>query len=230
MSPRQVRWLRLLVSNALGRHKLGHQCTVLDQQQVIREHFQVLFRILKQDPKILDDSTWMGALQRLKKSPQPWKIVSGPLAAGVQYLRDLGWNVDQRDTWKTPFSVLHVDPDDPWLGRKFGDLLNRSVQQLRRRAGRQKTAQEPAVQASWQGAILHSQNGGPAECQVCGQNNSLRHILWECPRWQGTRKFPSHLQVYFSQVWAKTAGRPGKFLKFHDLSRTPSSKSKRGAS
>ena len=110
VSPRQVRWLRLLVSNALGRRKLGHQCTVLDlvakqiedpKQQVIREQFQVLFRILKQDPKILDDSTWMGALQRLKKSPQPWKMVSGPLAAGVQYLRDLGWNVDQRDTWKT---------------------------------------------------------------------------------------------------------------------------------
>ena len=70
------------------------------KQQVIREHFQVLFRILKQDPKILEDSTWNGALQRLKKSPQPWKIVSGPLAAGIQYLRDLGWNVDKKDTWQ----------------------------------------------------------------------------------------------------------------------------------
>ena len=156
---------------------LGHQCTVLDlfakqiedpKQQVIREHFQVLFRILKQDP-----STWSGALQRLKRSPQPWKLMSGPLAAGIQYLRDVGWNVDKKDSWSTFFGDLRFDPADPWLPRP------RNLQ---------------FKQAMWQGAILHNQNGGPAECQVCGQDNSLRHVLWDCPRWKRARKFPSHLQ------------------------------------
>ena len=46
-----MRWLRLLVSNALGRHKLGHQCTVLGlfakqtedpKQQVLMEEARTI--------------------------------------------------------------------------------------------------------------------------------------------------------------------------------------------
>ena len=138
--------------------------------------------------------------------------MSGPLAPGIQYLRDLGWIVEKRDSWSTPFGTPHVDLDDPWLVRKFGELIQKSIQQNRceeglrsvssgpiawtiaRRAAKKKPTNLRFMQAIWQGAILHDQNGGPAKCQVCGQDNSLRHILWECSRWQGDRKFRSHLK------------------------------------
>ena len=76
--------------------------------------------------------------------------------------------------------VLHVDPNDAWLIRKFGDLLNRSVQQNRYDEGLRSaspglvdwTIARRAVKKRCGSSKPFGtrQNGGPAECQVCGQS------------------------------------------------------------
>ena len=35
----------------------------------------------------------------------------------------------------------------------------------------------------WQGAIKRASHGGPDACEVCGEPNTLRHALQECPAW-----------------------------------------------
>ena len=104
MAPRHLTWapVRTMVAGTLGRQKLGGVGLVLDMfahrvldphLQIVGEHFQTLFRVLRSGPDLHTPEMWRNIVTRLTQAKQPWLLVAGPLAAGMQYLRDLGWDV-----------------------------------------------------------------------------------------------------------------------------------------
>ena len=142
LSPKQLGWLRTMVAGTLGRQKLGGTDLVLDmranhcqdpRQQVISEYFATLLTLLGNDTGIVDEQVWKNSLSRLQGAIQPWKIVAGPLAAGVQYLGDLDWRSSGMDEW-TSLEGSFALQQEPWAFRKFPSLLSASVKRKRQEA------------------------------------------------------------------------------------------------
>ena len=133
----------------------------------------------------------------------------------VQYLIDL--KVEARDisVWRCGEHVIHLSPDDPAIKVRVVRFLHAVVQRtrdymaggvstaegasggcdwtVRRRLLRSKHTfgKRHLYRTVWQGSVLHKGNGGLEVCPHCGQDNTLEHIFYECPKY--TRHIPGYV-------------------------------------
>ena len=231
ISPKRMKWLRATLVGSLGRQHLGGTPTVLELfsstvpdplEQIVSEHLQVFLRILGSSPSIWEEvqRSWPLIHSRLEASPHPWKVVSGPVSAMIQYAKDMGWDVNSPTSW-----IIQGQPwpltFGPFLYQDLRRLIKSTVRQSRLEAISTQFGGEGAIggldwtihrrivakggkklrfhQAVWQAALVHSGSGGHALCPFCQRRgeahaNTLQHVLWDCSRWQGHPQLSTKLQ------------------------------------
>ena len=132
-----------------------------------------------------------------------WRAVAGPAAATLLSLKRAGWTTRASDVWATPRGEeVHLDSVSPLDARKVleEDYLD---EEWKRLAGRRSAFSElaatpllePILQllfskksplSSLQRAMLaavaaDAHKGCPAVCPLCGDPNSVWHMVWSCP-------------------------------------------------
>ena len=92
-------------------------------EQIVSEHLQVFLRILESSPSIWEEvqRSWPLIHSRLEASPHPWKVVSGPVSAMIQYAKDMGWDVNSPTSW--------IIQGEPWP-LTFGPFLYQDLRRL----------------------------------------------------------------------------------------------------
>ncbi|CAE7361006.1 unnamed protein product, partial [Symbiodinium sp. CCMP2592] len=148
--------------------------------------------------------TWASSWSRQASATHGWKIVNGPVSALIQYLLDLRVSAPTPEVWTHREATFHFRFRDPGAVFEASAFLRRVIQLERwSRIGTVSTAAGAALGIDWtvprrllasprtkpwrhglravfQGALLHSGNGGKERCKFCGGPNTLHHLLYEC--------------------------------------------------
>ena len=184
--------------------------------EIIVQHWKTVSKVLaKGNDAQWIHRTWQVLWSRLRDRER-WKRVTGPIGALVAYLHD--HNVDASDMyeWKHKKEVVQPFRQASSLHAVAAFLRRVTVEARRKRISLQDNAQQlqqgidwtvprkilskclsKSQQAShyrtaWQGAFLTTHKSREM-CQKCGAVAHIRHILYECPWWQGqTSTIPSH--------------------------------------
>ena len=115
-------------------------------EQIVCEHLQVFLRILGRSPSIWEEvqKSWPLIHSRLEASPHPWKVVSGPISAMIQYAKDMGWDVNSPTSW--------IIQGQPWP-LTFGPFLFQDLRRLIKSTVRQSRLEAISSQFGGEGAI-----------------------------------------------------------------------------
>ncbi|CAE7835037.1 unnamed protein product [Symbiodinium sp. CCMP2592] len=172
-------------------------------QLVVVEQLQALGRLASSaSPETLRllTRTWASSWSRQASATHGWKIVNGPVSALIQYLLDLRVSAPTPEVWTHREATFHFRFREPGAVFEASAFL-RQVIQLERwsRIGAVSTAAGAALGIDWtvprrllassrtkpwrhglravfQGALLHSGNGGKERCKFCGAPNTLHHV------------------------------------------------------
>ena len=191
-------------------YDLGENGVTDPMKRIILEHWSTLAHCVKADKpaaqKLL--TAWEVMWKRGSNSPHPWRIAVEPLGAMQCYLRDMGYDAPTFSSWRRPTGSIVIPWGSPTAGLEVKDQLDAAIDQDRwQRIAAQEggTGAEQGLDWSaarkllkkhsknhllrsglrmlWQGAIKRASHGGPDACEVCGEPNTLRHALQECPAW-----------------------------------------------
>ncbi|CAE7457975.1 unnamed protein product [Symbiodinium sp. CCMP2592] len=149
-------------------------------------------------------STWKSIWNHLSKAKDPWKRVTGPIAATQAYLIELGVECSQVHLWRHAKGNLQLDWTNSDVIRSGWEWVHklllhqqglRIAQQegcgsldqgtdftVHRKLLKRKHVQRATLSnlhAVWQGAMVSSAK--PGWCKLCQCPLSLQHNLWECP-------------------------------------------------
>ncbi|CAE7826127.1 unnamed protein product [Symbiodinium sp. CCMP2592] len=176
-------------------------------QLVVVEQLQALGRLASSaspEGVRLLTRTWASSWSRQASATHGWKIVNGPVSALIQYLLDLRVSAPTPEVWTHREATFHFRFRDPGAVFEASAFLRRVIQLERwSRIGTVSTAAGAALGIDWtvprrllasprtkpwrhglravfQGALLHSGNGGKERCKFCGGPNTLHHLLYEC--------------------------------------------------
>ena len=196
---------------------------------VLSQHFSALAKVFFRWPASLWSqlkTTWSSTWSRLTSSPHPWKCVSGPMAAAQAYLLQLGIDGHSLEQWGFDDKVVTCPWKDPSFKRSLCALIkNRFLHQRHERIaslvddptlieGVDWTSHRAKVNklskrrqhtkwllALWQGAVLHSQNGGVQVCPLCKVEATWQHVLLECRYWTGRHPEPPAGWAALQEKW-----------------------------
>ncbi|CAE7231234.1 unnamed protein product [Symbiodinium sp. CCMP2592] len=163
-------------------------------QLVVVEQLQALGRLASSaspEGVRLLTRTWASSWSRQASATHGWKIVNGPVSALIQYLLDLRVSAPTPEVWTHREATFHFRFREPGAVFEASAFL-RQVIQLERwsRIGAVSTAAGAALGIDWtvprrllassrtkpwrhglravfQGALLHSGNGGKERCKFC---------------------------------------------------------------
>ncbi|CAE7719426.1 unnamed protein product, partial [Symbiodinium necroappetens] len=215
VTPRRLKWIRLLYAEALGRMKIGSVIYVLEanagrtrdpKEVIMAQHIQAHSRMMLQWPREAEDSltkAWQSLQQSLSETRWPWQKVTGPLAAMVTYLKELGWEAQGPRHWSISVRTYDVASAEG-LHAVVWHLKN-AIQQQRWTAVAATPGAEDAVNGiDWQAANKAVKHLAPLEktavhtlwqaalkagpgafCQRCQTEASLQHVLYDCAMWVG---------------------------------------------
>ncbi|CAE7425660.1 unnamed protein product [Symbiodinium natans] len=181
-----------------GRSRYGSTDTILDMTAhevqdpyliVVTQHVESLFRMMARCNRMGWEAvkdTWRVVWKRLEAAKHGWSVVTGPISAMCQYLRDLQVDGHDPSRWLFEERVLEITPSEVSIVCQTSSFLTGIIKTQRsRRMGsassaagagggvdwtvprrllksvRTKTTRY-AYRAVFQGSILHNGNGGKA--------------------------------------------------------------------
>ncbi|CAE7320490.1 unnamed protein product [Symbiodinium sp. CCMP2592] len=216
VSPKRRKYYRAICSKYAGRQKLGSVDLTFALNPakcedptftIMRQHIRAVFRVFKKWHR--EDgqkfaSTWKSIWNHLSKAKDPWKRVTGPIAATQAYLIELGVECSQVHLWRHAKGNLQLDWTNSDVIRSGWEWVHklllhqqglRIAQQegcgsldqgtdftVHRKLLKRKHVQRATLSnlhAVWQGAMVSSAK--PGWCTLCQCPLSLQHNLWECP-------------------------------------------------
>ncbi|CAE7311654.1 unnamed protein product [Symbiodinium sp. CCMP2592] len=201
VAPKRLKVLRSAVAREAGRFEHGSADVILDlmSHKAVLTHTSV--RLLTR--------TWASSWSRQASAKHGWKIVNGPVSALIQYLLDLRVSAPTPEVWTHREATFHFRFREPGAVFEASAFLKQVIQLERwTRIGAISTAAGAATGIDWtvprrllasprtkswrhglravfQGALLHSGNGGKDQCKFCGAPNTLHHLLYECEKVPG---------------------------------------------
>ncbi|CAE7233951.1 unnamed protein product [Symbiodinium natans] len=188
---------------------------------VVTQHVESLFRMMARCNRMGWEAvkdTWRVVWKRLEAAKHGWSVVTGPISAMCQYLRDLQVDGHDPSRWVFEERVLEIKPSEVSVVCQTSSFLTDIIKTQRsRRMGsassaagagggvdwtvprrllksvRTKTTRY-AYRAVFQGSILHNGNGGKDVCKFCGDSGAtLRHLMYECPSFPGGMRLPGYV-------------------------------------
>ena len=176
--------------------------------KMVLEHWNMLVEcVVRNLPSTeLVRRTWAASWARLSNSKRRWGLAAGPIAAMQCYLMDLGFQAPDMSVWRRGDFVIRLNWGDPSTRTHVSDRLRMVMCKDRwHRVASQESASGVEQGIDWtiprkllkqaakhllvasgllcQGAIRRAGHGGDLLCPGCNAENSLRHVLHDCPRW-----------------------------------------------
>ena len=230
VAPKHMKTMHAAVARHAGRSRYGSTDTILDMTArevqdpyliVVTQHVESLFRMMARCNRMgweAAQDTWRVVWKRLEAAKHGWSVVTGPISAMCQYLRDLQVDGHDPSRWVFEERVLEIKPYEVSVVCQTSSFLTDIIKTQRsRRMGsassaagagggvdwtvprrllksvRTKTTRY-AYRAVFQGSILHNGNGGKDVCKFCGDSGTtLRHLMYECPSFPGGMRLPGYV-------------------------------------
>ena len=230
VAPKHMKTMRAAVARHAGRSRYGSTDTILDMTAhevqdpyliVVTQHVESLFRMMARCNRMGWEAvkdTWRVVWKRLEAAKHGWSVVTGPISAMCQYLRDLQVDGHDPSRWVFEERALEIKPSEVSVVCQTSSFLTDIIKTQRsRRMGsassaagagggvdwtvprrllksvRAKTTRY-AYRAVFQGSILHNGNGGKDVCKFCGDSGTtLRHLMYECPSFPGGMRLPGYV-------------------------------------
>ena len=175
--------------------------------KVVQEHWRTLSQcLLRNKPEATRiEKAWEHTWRHLSKAKHPWRRCAGPMGAMVCYLMQLGFTAANLTQWQRRNRAIPIRWGDQASLQQVRREIDIALQEVRweqvasQAGGRgsscgldwtahhrllKRHAKRHTVCAglrmAWQGGKNH---GGPDSCPRCGQANTLRHAILECPAW-----------------------------------------------
>ena len=153
LAPRYRTALRQALATHLGHHAGGlldctydlHSNKYIDPgDQVILHHIKALHQLYHTWPTDQlqhFEQAWTEVHDQLQQRQCPWYVVRGPMAAGVAYLLEWQWNVQQLTRWHRPASRFLLEAEisiqDPWWKLERALLQEATAQRTARFASKE---------------------------------------------------------------------------------------------
>ena len=230
VAPKHMKTMRAAVARHAGRSRYGSTDTILDMTAhevqdpyliVVTQHVESLFRMMARCNRMGWEAvkdTWRVVWKRLEAAKHGWSVVTGPISAMCQYLRDLQVDGHDPSRWVFEERVLEIKPSEVSVVCQTSSFLMDIIKTQRsRRIGSTSSAAGAAGGVDWtvprrllksvrakttryayravfQGSILHNGNGGKDVCKFCGDPGAtLRHLMYECPSFPGGMRLPGYV-------------------------------------
>ncbi|CAE7387603.1 unnamed protein product [Symbiodinium sp. CCMP2592] len=213
VAPKRLKVLRSAVAREAGRFEHGSADVILDlmshkaidpHQLVVVEQIQALGRLASSassEGVRLLTRTWASSWSRQASAIHGWKIVNGPVSALIQYLLDLRVSAPTPELWTHRVIQLERWTRIGAVSTAAGAATGIDWTVPRRLLASPRTKSwRHGLRAVFQGALLHSGNGGKDRCKFCGEPNTLHHLLYECEKVPGALMPAGWLLSYKRQV------------------------------
>ena len=228
VSPKVRKDVRSKAANIGGKLALGSVDITLDIGDdgvkdpgvaIIAQHWVSLAKIIQAaDTRDWIERTW-SILWQQHKDKHAWKRVSGPIAAMVCYLKELGVQAPSLNKWTMPpvegqqAEEVSLNWGEPWTPFQIKGLLTSLVAQRRAASISRLTdcqeleqgcdwtihkkllkqfkgkKKERFLKSVWQGAFYAATSKGHFICSKCGVKAGQSHALVECQWWDEIGEF-----------------------------------------
>ena len=212
LAPKRMKVLRAVAGVHFGKFSFGSLDLIFDFSEVgpgdpmckmVLEHWNMLAECVVRNLPSADviRRTWAASWARLSNGKRRWGLAAGPIAAMQCYLMDLGFQAPDMTVWRRGDFVIKLIWGDPSTRTHDSDRLKMAMCKDRwHRVARlelskaltgqyllKQAAKRPLVASGLrvlcQGAIRRAGHGGDLLCPRCNAENTLRHVLHDCPRW-----------------------------------------------
>ena len=124
VAPKHMKTMRAAVARHAGRSRYGSTDTILDMTAhevqdpyliVVTQHVESLFRMMARCNRMGWEAvkdTWRVVWKRLEAAKHGWSVVTGPISAMCQYLRDLQVDGHDPSRWVFEERALEIKPSE----------------------------------------------------------------------------------------------------------------------
>ncbi|CAE7264437.1 unnamed protein product [Symbiodinium natans] len=162
VAPKHMKTMRAAVARHAGRSRYGSTDTILDMTAhevqdpyliVVTQHVESLFRMMARCNRMGWEAvkdTWRVVWKRLEAAKHGWSVVTGPISAMCQYLRDLQVDGHDPSRWVFEERVLEIKPSEVSVVCQTSSFLMDIIKTQRsRRIGSASSAAGAAGGVDW---------------------------------------------------------------------------------
>ena len=154
VAPKHMKTMRAAVARHAGRSRYGSTDTILDMTAhevqdpyliVVTQHVESLFRMMARCNRMGWEAvkdTWRVVWKRLEAAKHGWSVVTGPISAMCQYLRDLQVDGHEPSRWVFEERVLEIKPSEVSVVCQTSSFLMDIIKTQRSPADRPLSARE----------------------------------------------------------------------------------------
>ena len=208
VAPKHMKTMRAAVARHAGRSRYGSTDTILDMTShevqdpyliVVTQHVESLFRMMARCNRMGWEAvkdTWRVVWKRLEAAKHGWSVVTGPIAAMCQYLRDLQVDGHDPSRWVFEERVLEIKPSEVSIVGQTSSFLTGIIRTQRsRRMGSASSAAGAGGGVDWTvprrecpsfpggmrlpGYILAEKRRFPEDCLWLRGMLPLKYLPWE---------------------------------------------------